>query len=123
VNGLRGKVCDLRFALAIGRLIANMNSSRDESQGDVFLMAFCRYPADIVPAFDEAFDAELEPGISAPWPGIYQCRVCECEVVVLQGAVLPSHGDRHEAHEKPIRWRLSVFPGFPKPWVSDGEYD
>lgn len=74
-------------------------------------MAFCKYPSDITPESSEVFDSTLEPSIAAPWPGIYQCRVCGFEIAVVQGGILPFYTNQHVQHEEPVRWRLSVFPG------------
>jgi hypothetical protein len=56
-----------------------------------------------------AFDSSLEPGVEAPWTGIYMCRVCCHEIAIAQGHKLPAQNHhQHAAGAGPIRWRLTV---------------
>ncbi len=57
-----------------------------------------------------AFDELHQPGMPAPFPGIYRCESCGNEVASRRGEPLPplSH-HLHEGKARPIRWRLIVF--------------
>lgn len=72
-------------------------------------MALYKYSQFIELSDDKAFDALLEPGVSATWPGIYRCHACGHEIGIAQGHTLPPQN--HHAHKPgigPIQWRLVV---------------
>lgn len=60
---------------------------------------------------DPAFDQIHEPGIAAPYPGIYRCTGCGDEIAIAGGHVLPAQNHRqHSILSGPIRWQLLVYP-------------
>ncbi|MFC3651296.1 hypothetical protein ACFONN_07060 [Dyella humi] len=59
---------------------------------------------------DKAFDATHEPGVQAPYAGIYKCITCGSEIGIAQGHVLPPQGHHpHAAGLGPIKWQLAVY--------------
>ena len=56
------------------------------------------------------FDADHQPGVPAPYAGIYRCMGCHREVSIAHNHVLPPQGHHaHTAQQGAIRWRLVVF--------------
>lgn len=56
----------------------------------------------------QAFDAVHNPGINAPFAGIYRCTGCGHEIGIAQGHTLPPEHPRHPARVA-IQWQLLVF--------------
>jgi hypothetical protein len=57
------------------------------------------------------FDGFHNPGIKAPYPGIYRCAECGKEIAIAEGHTLPS--ENHHDHDRKlgqgkIRWGLVV---------------
>ncbi len=53
------------------------------------------------------FDESHEPGVSAPYPGIYKCEKCGREIAIAQGRTLPPEHP-HKIGQGKVRWRLVV---------------
>jgi hypothetical protein len=55
------------------------------------------------------FDDLHDPGVIAPYPGIYRCEECGKEIAIAHSHTLPP-GDRHQhaLGQGKIRWRLVV---------------
>ena len=59
---------------------------------------------------DAAFDNDHNPGIAAPYAGIYRCMGCHREIGIADGHVLPPQGHHsHTQQQGHIRWRLIVW--------------
>jgi hypothetical protein len=72
-------------------------------------MALYKNPQFLEQNDDKAFDSSLEPGVEAPWPGLYKCRVCGHEIAIAMGHILPPQNHhQHAPGQGPIRWRLIV---------------
>jgi hypothetical protein len=72
-------------------------------------MALYKYGEFLEASTSDAFDSSLEPGVAAPWPGLYKCRVCGHEIAIAQGHMLPPQNHhQHAPGAGPIRWRLIV---------------
>lgn len=72
-------------------------------------MALYKYSQFIEQTNDPAFDALTQPGVAAPWPGIYHCHGCGHEIAIALNHTLPSQN--HHSHKPglgPIQWRLIV---------------
>lgn len=56
------------------------------------------------------FDVIHQPGVKAPFAGIYRCAGCDHEVGIALGHTLPPQGHhQHTAAQGAIRWFLVVF--------------
>ncbi len=58
----------------------------------------------------DAFDKDHNPGVAAPFAGIYRCMGCGREIGIAEGHTLPAQN--HHAHSQAqgnIRWRLIVW--------------
>jgi hypothetical protein len=55
-----------------------------------------------------AFDQIHQPGIPAPYSGIYRCEVCGAEITEVVGRPLPPQNHHQHPQRQPIRWRLTV---------------
>jgi hypothetical protein len=58
---------------------------------------------------DKAFGATHNPGVNAPYAGIYRCTSCGHEIGIAETHRLPS--EHHKGHRAgaPIQWQLLVF--------------
>jgi len=75
-------------------------------------MALYKYSNYLVQSQHEAFDATHEPGVSAPYPGIYHCLGCGKEIATASGHILPPQNHHtHTAVQGRIRWKLVVSHG------------
>jgi len=55
------------------------------------------------------FDALHDPGVSAPYPGIYRCEDCGKEIAIAHSHALPPQDHhQHAVGQGKIRWRLVV---------------
>ena len=55
------------------------------------------------------FDALHDPGVSAPYPGIYRCEECGREIAIAKGHALPPESHHsHSLGQGKILWRLIV---------------
>ena len=58
----------------------------------------------------EPFDQEHQPGVKAPFAGIYRCMGCHREIAIAFGHTLPPQDHHsHTAQQGAIRWRLVAF--------------
>jgi hypothetical protein len=71
-------------------------------------MALYKYEMFLQPSQDDAFDRLTEPGVAAPWPGIYRCHVCGHEIAIAAQHTLPSQNHSQHPNREPIQWRLIV---------------
>lgn len=71
--------------------------------------AIYKYDQFIRKSDHNAFDEIHDPGVSAPYPGIYRCEGCGNEIAAALSHSLPpqTHHQHTAAHGK-IRWRLVV---------------
>lgn len=56
----------------------------------------------------DMFEPIHNPGVSAPYAGIYRCEGCGHEIGIAQGHTLPPEHNNHTAATL-IRWRLIVW--------------
>ena len=72
-------------------------------------MALYKFKKFLLETTDKAFDGTHEPGMAAPYPGIYRCEGCGHEIAIALGNKLPSqnHSQHTLTHGK-IRWQLVV---------------
>lgn len=71
---------------------------------------FCKYPEFVGQSDDAKFDALHEPGIEAPFSGIYRCQACGKAATSIQGNRLPPQNHHeHPGGQGAIRWRLAVW--------------
>jgi hypothetical protein len=55
----------------------------------------------------DAFDVDHQPGVSAPFAGIYRCMACDREIATAYGHTLPPQAHHiHTDKQGAIRWRL-----------------
>jgi hypothetical protein len=55
------------------------------------------------------FDDLHDPGVSAPYPGIYRCEECGKEIAIAHSHTLPPEGHhQHALGQGKVRWRLAV---------------
>lgn len=71
-------------------------------------MANYKYAANLQKNNHSDFDKEHNPGISAPYPGIYKCVNCGDEIAIAGGHTLPSQNHSQHASYQPIKWKLVV---------------
>jgi len=69
-------------------------------------MALYKYKEYMEHSDDGAFDKLVEPGILAPWPGIYRCHVCGHEIAIANGHTMPPQNHHQHPNRLPIQWRL-----------------
>lgn len=73
-------------------------------------MAVYKNAAFLEPSKDGAFDQDHNPGVAAPFAGIYRCMGCGREIGIAEEHTLPSQN--HHAHtsaQGKIRWRLALW--------------
>ena len=70
-------------------------------------MASYKYPVYVTESASDAFDKIYNPGVSAPWSGIYRCQACNLEAACNEGQPLPPQNVH--PHREPIKWRLAVY--------------
>ena len=59
---------------------------------------------------DEAFDQIHDPGIQAPYAGIFRCTGCGSEIGIAAAHRLPPQTHHtHAPSQGPIRWQLIVW--------------
>lgn len=72
-------------------------------------MALYKYSKYLTQSNDAAFDATHNPGVSAPYAGIYRCTNCGDEIAIAGGHTLPPQNHRqHSPSGGDIRWQLIV---------------
>ena len=72
-------------------------------------MALYKYGRFLSESDHAAFDQISEPGIPAPYPGIYRCQGCGKEVAIAGSHSLPPQTHHvHSANQGRIRWQLEV---------------
>ncbi len=58
----------------------------------------------------EEFDKTHEPGVAAPYAGIYKCTKCKHEIGIAAGHTLPPQSHpQHPTSLGPIQWQLVVY--------------
>lgn len=73
-------------------------------------MAWIKYDHVVKKLHSAAFDETHEPGVEAPYAGIYECAGCGREIAIAGGHRLPPQNHhQHSQSEGPIRWRLIVY--------------
>ena len=73
-------------------------------------MALYKYSNNLTQSSDNAFDQVHDPGISAPYAGIYRCTKCGHEIGIAAGHTLPPQPHpQHPAHLGPIQWKLLIY--------------
>jgi hypothetical protein len=73
-------------------------------------MATYKHANYLVQNNDAAFDVDHEPGMHAPFAGIFRCMGCHREIGIASGHTLPPQTDHvHTAAQGRIRWRLIVW--------------
>jgi len=60
---------------------------------------------------DAEFDKVHQPGIAAPFSGVYRCPGCHREIASNEGEPLPpqTHHAHNQQTQGAIRWRLIVY--------------
>lgn len=53
-----------------------------------------------------AFDNLHNPGVKAPYAGIYRCYGCGHEIAIAEGHTLPPQHDRHHPQFQAVKWQL-----------------
>jgi hypothetical protein len=72
-------------------------------------MALYKYAVFLEVSTDAAFDQLNDPGIAAPWPGIYRCHVFGHEIAIAaHHALPPQNHHQHSPGLGRIQWRLVV---------------
>ncbi|NIG79449.1 hypothetical protein F3J34_38505 [Klebsiella sp. Ap-873] len=71
-------------------------------------MAIYKYSSNIQQNNHSAFDAEHNPGIAAPYAGIYKCTNCGDEIAIAVGHTLPPQNHKQHTTPLPIKWKLVV---------------
>ncbi|MBT1872809.1 protein L [Enterobacter mori] len=72
-------------------------------------MALYKYSSNLQNSDHEAFDAEHNPGVSAPLAGIYKCTNCGDEIAIAGGHTLPPQNHKQHTTTLPIKWKLVVY--------------
>jgi hypothetical protein len=73
-------------------------------------MALYKDSVNVNASSDAAFDQEHQPGIAAPFAGIYRCAGCGHEIGIAATHTLPSQNHpQHGTNQGKIRWKLLVF--------------
>ena len=73
-------------------------------------MAWLKYDRVVKRLNSDAFDTLFEPGIEAPYAGIYECAGCGREIGIAEGHRLPPQNHhQHQADEGKVRWLLIVY--------------
>lgn len=74
------------------------------------IMATYKYVQHLNHSDSPAFDQVHEPGIAAPYAGIYRCTKCGHEIGIAKSHILPPQSHpQHPTSLGPIRWQLIVF--------------
>jgi len=74
-------------------------------------MALYKQGSHLTHVEDSAFDQIHQPGIAAPYPGIYRCTGCGDEIAIAGGHTLPPQNHhQHGLLGGEIRWQLLVYP-------------
>jgi len=71
-------------------------------------MANYKYAANLQKNEHGDFDVEHNPGVAAPYAGIYKCVNCGDEIGIAKGHVLPSQNHSQHNSYQPIKWKLIV---------------
>lgn len=71
-------------------------------------MANYKYAANLQKNEHADFDVEHNPGVAAPYAGIYKCVNCGDEIGIAKGHVLPSQNHSQHNSYQPIKWKLIV---------------
>lgn len=74
-------------------------------------MAIYKHGEFLKQAQDKEFDDTHQPGVKAPFSGIYRCMGCHREVASNEGQPLPpqTHHSHDQQSQGAIRWRLVVY--------------
>lgn len=72
-------------------------------------MALFKHPQFLRQGQDAEFDHVHQPGIAAPFAGIYRCTGCGHEIGTASGHTLPPQNHAQHPPGVPIRWQLVVF--------------
>jgi hypothetical protein len=73
------------------------------------MVALYKYSHFIQHIDNAAFDQINQPGIAAPWAGIYRCEGCGHEIAIAHNHILPAQNHpQHTQQQGAIRWRLTV---------------
>jgi hypothetical protein len=72
-------------------------------------MAWYQYPQLLKQSTAEAYDQFHNPGVAAPFAGIYRCAGCGREIGIAYNHTLPPQNHHeHTASQGTIRWQLIV---------------
>jgi hypothetical protein len=72
-------------------------------------MAIYKYDKFLSKSDHNAFDAIHDPGVAAPYAGIYRCTGCGKEIASAKTHALPPQNHhQHNASQGKIRWQLVV---------------
>lgn len=72
-------------------------------------MATYKYISNLHLSNGVGFDQLHNPGVAAPYPGIYKCVNCGDEIAIAGGHVLPPQNHhQHGPLQRPIQWQLVV---------------
>ena len=75
-------------------------------------MAQYKYSQNLNQSNNAEFDRTHQPGIAAPWSGIYKCSGCSKEATSNQNQPLPPQNHhQHTPQQGAIRWQLIVAHG------------
>jgi hypothetical protein len=59
---------------------------------------------------DNSFDQDHNPGVAAPFAGIYRCMGCHREIGIASGHILPPQSHHtHTPAQGHISWRMIVW--------------
>ncbi len=73
-------------------------------------MAWYKYEKFLSKSAGDAYDKIYEPGIAAPFAGIYRCMGCGHEIGIARGHTLPPQNHhQHTTAQGRIRWQLIVY--------------
>jgi hypothetical protein len=73
-------------------------------------MASYKYNSYLSLSDSKEFDNVYQPGVAAPFAGIYKCVVCGHEIGIAQGHILPAQTHaQHDPKTGKIEWKLVVF--------------
>jgi hypothetical protein len=71
-------------------------------------MATYKFPALLKLDESNKFDGFHEPGVSAPYPGIYRCKECGKEIAIAKGHTLPPEHSHEKLGQGKVSWGLVV---------------
>ena len=72
-------------------------------------MASYKHANLLMQSTSDEFDKDHNPGVAAPFAGIYRCTSCGHEIGIAEGHTLPSQNHPRHKLGTPIRWRLVIF--------------